>query len=69
MFYGAARNRMGVPQGYLDQWWRTYGTRVRGGTHSPHCGHAHYRSSAELVIRKVEGREARLIQVRDNHLK
>ena len=33
----------------LGQWWRTYGTRARGGTHSPLCGHAHRRSSADLV--------------------
>ena len=35
----------------LGQWWRTYGTRVRGGTHSSLCGHAHRRSSAEFITR------------------
>jgi len=45
----------------LDQWWRTYGTRARGGTHSPLCGHAHRRSSAEFVTRQVEVRGAWLL--------
>jgi len=47
----------------------TYGTRTRGGTHSLLHGHAHRRSNTEFVTRKIEGRGARLIQVRDRHLK
>jgi len=45
----------------LGQWWRTYGTRARGGTHSPLCGPAYRRSSTEFVTRKVEWRGARLL--------
>ena len=43
----------------LGQWWRIYGTRARGGTHSSLCGHAHCRSSTEFVTR--EGHRARLL--------
>jgi len=45
----------------LRQWWQTYGTRARGGTHSHLCGHAHRLSSTEFVIRKVKRRGARLL--------
>ena len=45
----------------LAQRWRTYDTRARGGTHSLPCGHAHPRSSTELVMEKVEGRGIRLL--------
>jgi len=53
----------------LDEWWRTYGTRARGGTHIPLCGNAHRCFSAEFVTRKVERRGPGCSQDRDNHLK
>ena len=58
--YVAAYNRINTVYG-LYQWWRTYVTGARGGTHSPLCGHAQCRSSAEFVSRKVEGRWVRLL--------
>jgi len=36
----------------IGQWWRTYGTRARGAADSPLCGHAHRRSSTELVTER-----------------
>ena len=45
----------------LCKWWRTYGTRARGGTYSPLCWHMHCCSSTEFAIRNVGGRGARLL--------
>jgi len=39
----------------LEQWWRTYGTCARGGTHSSLGGHVHRCYSADFIIRKIEG--------------
>ena len=45
----------------LEQWWRTYGTRARGGTQSPLCGHAHHHPSTVFITRKPQGRGAGLL--------